>query len=144
MSKTINLDCDGTWIDFYGVDGWLEDLQNLNVRPYLIAKPLVNLSLLARTLNKLQRNGWTINIISWTSKSGGEDFHKAVVDAKMTWLHRHIPSVHWDNIFIVPYGTPKHTLATGFLFDDEQHNRDAWGKNAYSEKELLPILKSLH
>ena len=143
MTKTINLDCDGTWIDLYGVDGWLDDLQRQSVRPYIEAKPLVNLSALARVLNHLQREGWKINIISWTSKSGGIDFHNAVVAAKKAWLAQHIPSVKWDNIFIVPYGTPKQTLADGFLFDDESHNREAWGDGAYSEVNLINTLRSL-
>lgn len=142
MNKTINLDCDGTWIDLYGVDGWLDDLENQRVRPYLEAKPLVNLSALARVLNHLQREGWEINIISWTSKSGGKEFHSAVTEAKKTWLAHHIPSVKWNNIFIVPYGTPKQKLAKGFLFDDEKRNRDAWGEGAYDEENLIDTLRS--
>ena len=125
------------------MDGWLDDLQHQRVRPYAEAKPLVNLSLLARTLNKLQRNGWTINIISWTSKSGGEDFHNAVVKAKLDWLKKHIPSVHFDNVFIVRYGTPKSSLANGLLFDDEEKNRADWGDGAYDEKNLIATLRSL-
>ena len=141
--KIINLDMDGTWVDFYGVSGWLDDLENERIRPYLEAKPLVNLSLLARVLNSLQRNGYKINIISWTSKSGSADFHRAVVEAKRAWLKKHIPSVHWDNIFIVPYGTPKHTLSEGFLFDDEERNRKAWGEGAMTEKNLVKVLMGL-
>ena len=141
--KIINLDMDGTWVDFYGVSGWLDDLENERVRPYMEAKPLVNLSLLARVLNNLQRNGYEINIISWTSKSGSADFHEAVVEAKRAWLKKHIPSVHWDNIFIVPYGTPKYTLSEGFLFDDEERNRKAWGEGAMTEKNLVKVLMGL-
>ena len=143
MTKIINLDCDGTWVDLYGVEGWLEDLRAEKVRPYLEAKPMVNLSLFARLLNKLQENGWEINIISWTAKFGTDTYNKAVEEAKLTWLKKHIPSVHWNNVFIVPYGTPKHSLSSGFLFDDEVQNREAWGENAYSEKELIQILKNL-
>lgn len=141
MEKIINLDCDGTWIDFYGVNGWLNDLENKNVRPYIVAKPLVNLSLLARILNQLQDKGYEINIISWTSKNSDIDFHEAVVEAKRAWLKKHIPSVNWNNIYIVPYGTPKHSLSKGYLFDDEEKNRSAWGKGAYSEKDLINTLK---
>ena len=64
--KIINFDMDGTIADLYGVDGWLDDLINGNTRPYDIAKPLLNMSALARVLNKLQRLGYKINIISWT------------------------------------------------------------------------------
>ena len=143
MQKIINLDCDGTWIDLYGVENWLDDLINENPRPYLEAKPLVNLSLLARTLNQLQRNGYEINIISWTSKNSSVAYHEEVMTAKITWLKRHIPSVAWDNLYIVPYGTPKQTLSNGYLFDDEERNREAWGEGAYDEKELIKKLRSL-
>jgi len=141
--KIINLDMDGTWVNFYGVSGWLADLENENTRPYEEAKPLVNLSLLARTLNKLQREGYEINIISWTSKNSTKRFHEAVVNAKKAWLAKHIPSVRWNNIFIVPYGTPKQSLASGFLFDDEERNRTAWGEGARDEKDLISVLRSL-
>ena len=34
MAKKIYFDMDGTIADFYGVDGWLADLEAHNVRPY--------------------------------------------------------------------------------------------------------------
>ena len=52
--KKIWLDCDGTWIDLYGVPNWLKLLENEDTTPFDIAKPLVNLSWLARTINELQ------------------------------------------------------------------------------------------
>ena len=42
--KWIWFDCDGTWIDLYGVEGWLDMLINKDTTPYAIAKPLVNLT----------------------------------------------------------------------------------------------------
>ena len=53
--RAIWLDMDGNFVDLYGVENWLEDLTNHNPRPYIMAKPLVCLSVLARTLNKLQK-----------------------------------------------------------------------------------------
>ena len=143
MTKIINLDMDGTFADLYSVDNWLTDLRAECVRPYLKAKPLVNLSILARYLNKLQKNGWIINIISWTAKAGSENYNKAVKKAKMTWLKNHIPSVNWDNIYIVPYGTPKESLAKGILFDDEENNRNNWIGTAYNADVLVSTLKTL-
>ena len=46
--REINFDMDGTFVDLYGVDGWLEMLVNKNATPYAVAKPLVNLSSFAR------------------------------------------------------------------------------------------------
>lgn len=141
--KKINLDCDGTWIDLYGVEGWLEDLINENPRPYQEAKPLVNLSHLARVLNQLQKKGYELNIISWTSKNSSLAYHKVVCEAKKEWLKKHIPSVKWDNIYLLPYGTPKQSVSEGILFDDEEKNRQAWNGISYTEKNLIATLKTL-
>ena len=140
---TLNFDMDGTLANFYGVEGWLDDLENSRSRPYAIAKPLVNMSSLARLLNKLQRRGYTINIISWLSKTGTPEFNAEVTSVKQKWLTKHLPSVKWDNIYIVPYGTPKHTLASGILFDDEKPNRDNWNGQAFDVDNILGVLKGL-
>lgn len=141
--KEINFDMDGTLANFYGVEGWLEYLLNGDATPYKVAKPLFNFSALARVLNRLQRNGWKINIISWLAKVDNDEFHAQVAQAKVEWLAKKLPSVHWDAITIVPYGTPKETLGTGILFDDEEPNRKAWGKGAYDVDNILEILKNL-
>ena len=146
---TICFDMDGTIADFYGVEVWLYCLENEMPHPYAIAKPLLNMSALARRLNNLQKMGYHIAIISWLSKSGGSEFAEAVTQAKMNWLHKHLPSVHWDYIDIVPYGTPKQNYRHNdfdILFDDEEGNRNAWGECAYDETaifELLEMLKKL-
>jgi hypothetical protein len=142
-TKIINFDLDGTIADLYGVQGWLTDLINSNVRPYAIAKPLVNMSSLARLLNKLQRKGYIINIISWLSKNGSSEYNKAVTETKKAWLKKHLPSVKFDNIFIVPYGTPKQTLSSGILFDDEEKNRVNWNGIAYNVNDIINTLKAV-
>ena len=141
--RQINFDMDGTLCDFYGVEGWLDDLNNYDTRPYAVAKPLVNLSILARYLNKLQSKGYTINIISWLSKTSTADFDERVTRVKLEWLKKHLKSVKFDNITIISYGTPKQNFGKGILFDDETKNRDSWVGLAYDEKNILEILKSL-
>ena len=141
--KIINFDMDGTIADLYGVDGWLDDLINGNTRPYDIAKPLLNMSALARVLNKLQKIGYKINIISWTSKSGTAEYNERVKVSKLKWLAKHLKSVKFDNVYIVPYGTPKHEISTGILFDDEQPNRIKWGIGAYDVNNILGVLKAV-
>jgi hypothetical protein len=141
--KIINFDMDGTIADLYGVDGWLDDLINGNTRPYDIAKPLVNMSALARLLNGLQRKGYIINIISWLSKSGTDEYNARVADSKRKWLAKHLKSVKFNNLYIVPYGTPKHEISSGILFDDEQPNRDKWGVGAYDVDNILGVLKAV-
>ena len=141
--KTINLDMDGSIADLYGVANWLDYLIAEDATPYAVAKPLVNMQVLARLLNKLQKNGYTINIISWTSKNGSDAYNSLVADVKKAWLKKHLKSVKFNNIFVVPYGTPKNTIASGILFDDEEKNRTTWGKNAYDVDNILGVLKAI-
>lgn len=141
--KVINLDMDGSIADLYGVTNWLEYLIAEDATPYAIAKPLVNMQVLARLLNKLQKNGYIINIISWTSKNGSDAYNSLVADVKKAWLKKHLKSVKFNNIFVVPYGTPKNTIASGILFDDEEKNRATWGKNAYDVDNILGVLKAI-
>lgn len=141
--KEINLDMDGTFVDLYGVEGWLDDLINHNPRPYAEALPLVNFSALARILNRLQRNGYKINIISWLAKNSTAEFDLEVTRIKKEYLAKRLPSVHFDNITILPYGTPKQMFGCGYLFDDEEHNRNEWGEGAFNVKDLINTLKML-
>ena len=141
--KKIFFDMDGTIADLYGVDGWLPDLRAENVRPYAIARPLVNMQALARVLNRLTAHGYSVNIISWTSKGGSDEYNEAVAEVKREWLKKHLASVHFDSIHIIPYGTPKSTCGFGILFDDEAKNREEWGEYSFSEKEIFEILKGL-
>ena len=147
---TIYLDLDGTVVNFYGVPNWLECLEAQDSTPYRVAKPLVNLSTLARYLNRLQARGYNIGIISWLSKSGTDKFNAEVAEVKREWLAKHLPSVQWDEIHIVPYGVPKSNCATcpnAILFDDEQRNLNEWTANthnmAYNADLLMEILRHL-
>lgn len=147
---TIYLDLDGTVIDFYGVPNWLECLEAQDSTPYRVAKPLVHLPTLARYLNRLQARGYNIGIISWLSKSGTDKFNAEVAEVKRDWLAKHLPSVQWDEIHIVPYGVPKSNCATcpnAILFDDEQRNLNEWTANthnmAYNADLLMEILRNL-
>ena len=145
MNKAIYFDMDGTIADLYGVENWLADLIAENVRPYAEAKPLLNLSLLARYIHKAQAKGYTVGVISWLSKCGTPEYNEAVTAVKREWLAKHLPSVEWDEIHIVKYGTPKSTCRTcpGILFDDEQRNLDEWGEGAVIANRLLEVLRNL-
>lgn len=141
---TIWFDMDGTLFDLYGVENWLEYLQNEDTYPYAVAKPMVNFALLARYIHKLQPRGVKFGIVSCTSKSGTKLYHAAIADTKINSLDRHLPSVHWDYIKIIPYGTNKYMeCGGGILFDDEKRNRDQWGDESYEPSQIMEVLKSL-
>ena len=143
---TIFFDMDGTIADLYGVEGWLDCLIASDTLPYEIAKPLVRLSALARILNRLQKQGYRIGIISWLSKSGSTEYNEAVTEAKLEWLSKHLASVNFDEINIIPYGTPKQNFsksASDILFDDEAKNRQNWNGQAFDVNNIIEILKGM-
>ena len=147
MTKAIYFDMDGTIADLYSVENWLPKLRAHDASPYMDAKPLVNLSALARRLHQLQREGYHIGIVSWQSKDPDVAYGEAVSEAKRAWLARHMPSVMWDEIKIVPYGTPKPSVVEypqGILFDDEKPNREAWRRygKAFDVNEILSMMRS--
>ena len=143
---TIWFDMDGNIASLYSVENWLPMLRAYDPTPYVIAKPLVNMSLLARYLNKVKAKGYRIGVISWGSKCSTPMYDAAVTAAKISWLKRHLPSVTWDEIHIVPYGMPKQEYKrtpADILFDDEERNRINWGGNAYTEQEIFEVLNAL-
>ena len=143
-NKCIWFDLDGTLANLYGVEGWLDMLIASDPTPYKLATPLVNMNALARKLNKLQRAGYKIGIISWLSKSSTPEYDKAVTAAKLWWLRKHLNSVKWDAVNIVAYGQNKWDVCgEGILFDDEAPNREAWDGNAYHPNDMMKVLLSL-
>ena len=146
MSRAIYFDMDGTIADLYGYNNWLQELRKGAATPYRKAAPLIKMQLLARRLNKLQRLGYKIGIISWLAKDSKEQYDKEVTKAKLYWLNKHLHSVKWDEIHIVKYGTPKESVCNmpfGVLFDDEERNRRNWKGVAYDETNILEILKAI-
>ena len=146
-TTTIFFDMDGTIADLYGVENWLDYLIAKDALPYEIAKPLLRLNALARVLNRLQKEGYRIGIISWLAKNSTENYDEDVTRAKREWLKKHLASVDFNEINIVKYGTPKQTFAKtdeDILFDDEEKNRKEWTGKAFDVNEIIEILKGLH
>ena len=142
----ICFDMDGTIANLYGVKNWLADLIAENTRPYTEAAVMLNMNSLARKLNKLQKQGHEIVIISWLSKCGSAEYDAAVTEAKKAWLAKHLGSVKFNEINIVKYGYCKNNFcssADDILFDDEEQNRNAWGGKAYNVNNILEVLKNI-
>ena len=143
---TIYFDMDGTIADLYAKENWLECLEAYDVSPYAEAKVMLRMNYFARMLNRLQKQGYRIGIISWLSKSGNAKYNKAVTAVKLAWLKKHLASVHWDEVHIIEYGTPKSTRAQSnadILFDDEERNLIEWKGIAYNARDIMAVLKEL-
>lgn len=138
-------DMDGTIADLYGVNGWLDMLIASDETPYAIAKPLLNLSLLARLMNKLQRKGYEICIVTALSKNSTEEYDEKVINAKRKWLSHHLKSVEFNEIKFVPYWFVKNDVNNGndILFDDEERHLNNWTGKAFHASEIFNVLKAM-
>jgi len=136
-------DMDGTIADLYGVENWLEMLIAHDETPYAIAKPIVNLSVLARLMNKVQRKGFEICIVSALAKDSTAEYDEKVRNAKIKWLANHLKSVHFDEIRFVPYWYTKNDVNTGadVLFDDEERHLEKWTGTAVHASKMIETLK---
>lgn len=146
MFKAIYFDMDGNIADLYAVENWLDQLRNFDPAPYREAAPLLNMQALAHRLNHLQDLGYKLGVVSWGSKESTPEYDSAVEQAKLEWLKKHLGSVDWDEIRIVPYGTPKSSVVShpsGVLFDDEQRNREEWRGMSFDNTEIMKILELL-
>lgn len=146
MKRTIYFDMDGTIANLYAHPQWLELLRAYDPEPYGTAAVMLNMSLLARYLNKIQAEGYRLGIVSWLSKQSTPEYDAAVTEAKTSWLSLHLRSVSWNVIHIVPYGTPKESFMEtdeDILFDDEERNRNNWEGEAHTPDEIFEVLKAL-
>lgn len=144
--RTIWFDMDGTLNKFYDVPNWLPKLRSHDPSPYAEAEVMHNMSLLARYLNKLQKMGYRIGIISWLAMDSTAEYDKAVTTIKREWLEFHLHSVRFDAIHITSYGIPKQSFmveADDILFDDNKGIREAWTGKAYEPCEIIRVLKEL-
>ena len=148
MRKVIVFDMDGTIADFYGVEGWLDDLHASNPRPYKVAKPLVDMTILNELLELLKAQGWTICITSWLANGSSRDFDKLVRIAKRNWLAKY--DFPYDEIHLVKYGTTKanctrHHKGYQILVDDNADIRKGWnlGHTINANEDILSALAEL-
>ena len=145
MNKTLVFDMDGTIANLYEVENWLEDLRAYNPRPYVIAKPMYDMEMLATVLNTLKGHGWKVVVTSWLSKESNRLYDKQVTKAKLDWLARY--NFPFDEIHIVKYGTRKTSCTKklgGYqvLVDDNEEVRNDWnlGSTINANKDIISEL----
>lgn len=121
-NATIYFDLDGTIVDLYGFNDWLECLQNEQVEPYEQAGLLVDGEQLRNFLAAGKAAGVLFGVISWGAKNASKDYQKAIRRAKVAWLKKNNLLEYFVELHVVKYGTPKNKAAknrTGVLIDDE-------------------------
>ena len=146
--KVLVLDMDGTFVDLYGVQGWLEDLRNENARPYKVAKSIYDKLVLNEILALLKAQGWKVVVTTWLAKDSTEYYKDLVRKAKLEWLaEQEFP---FDEIHLVQYGTTKANCTRklgGYqvLVDDNEQVRKGWtlGNTINANENILEKLVDL-
>lgn len=147
--KFIWFDMDGTIVNFYGVEGWLDDLQNRNARPYKEAPPLYNTKELAEVMKALKARGYKIGVVSWGSKTADAAFLHEISIAKMEWLKNQKIFSLIDKMIVTSYGVNKAAICesygAGILVDDEEGNRREWnlGRTIDAKNDILKALRNI-
>ena len=148
MTKALVFDMDGTIADLYKVNGWLEDIHNENVRPYVLANPIYNAEELNILIDILKQFGWKIIITTWLAKDATEEYNEKVRKAKIEWLAKN--HFDYDEIHLVKYGTTKANCTRkhgGFqiLIDDNEkiRNGSTLGDTINANENILKALADL-
>jgi hypothetical protein len=152
MTKMICFDMDGTIANLYGVQGWLEMIENENPKPYEIAEPMWDMVELATTLKMLQVKGYEIRVITWLAKDSTEEYKTLTRQAKLEWLEKY--GFPYNKFHGIAYGTTKANCIRQYLdineqailIDDNDKIRQGWnwGETINPTTEnIIDILKAL-
>ena len=144
--KTIYFDMDGTLVNLYGVENWLNKILTENFTPYEEAKPLEDMNELSNLLLKVQEAGNKLGIITWGSKYSSEKFLNKIKLVKQQWLRKYLPQVVFDEFVIMDYSCNKASSVKdpfGILFDDDKFVRKFWPGKAYSPEDMFLVLKKI-
>lgn len=146
--KVLVFDLDNTLNKFAEVDGWLDDIHNESVRPYLEAEPKYDMVYFCKLIERLQFNGWMICITTWLAGGASKEYDNAVRKAKKEWLE--MWGMPYDKLSMVKYGRTKadSTRKLGgyqILFDDNEKIRKGWtlGDSVDANENIIPFLESL-
>lgn len=148
MEKILVFDMDNTLNRFYDVDGWLNDLHNEDVRPYVVAEPKYEMEILNAILLALKNFGWEIVITTWLAKGSTKEYDNKVRQAKKEWLAKY--NFPYDEIHMIKYGATKANATRskgGFqiLIDDNDQIRKGWtlGSTINANEDILNALLDL-
>lgn len=129
MEKAIYFDMDGSLNRFYDIPDWREKLDAHDPSPYRNAAPMWDMVALCEAIGKLAELGVMFGIISWLSKNSDTDYNRETRQAKREWLEEMGLMEHMEEVHLVKYGTPKHTVPNvrhAMLVDDNASVRAAW------------------
>ena len=145
--KMFVFDMDGTIANLYGVENWLPMLQGSNPYPYITAKPMWDMKILADLLNEFRAQGGIVAVVSWLAMDSTQQYKEMVRLAKREWLTKFVFPA--DKIHLVQYGATKANSVrkllqedeTAILFDDSLKVRSGWTLGETVDPTAVDILE---
>ena len=148
MKKEIYFDLDGTIYDLYGMENWLERIENEKPNTFTDGKFIVNYDEFMQCVKELKEQGYNFNVISWLPYDVTYDYRKKCEQEKRSWIKKFLPFV--KNVEIQFYGILKHThVESGILIDDNEkicrhwRNENRIALNVNKEFNVISALKKL-
>lgn len=143
----VYFDMDGTIADLYSVKGWLPLLRGESTHPFLVAEPLLDMVELSELIRELQSLGHKVGVITWAPIGANKKYKNKVRYAKNKWLKKHLPTIDFDGVHVISYGTPKQKFnkfgSDTILFDDNKEVLNDWNGVPAHVTEPSKILETL-
>lgn len=151
MAKKILFDMDGTIADLYNTKDWLTLLLNETEGLFRNLPVMHDQSRLKDTVENLIRQGFEIEVVTWTPKNVSRQYINTVEQEKKDWIQEHFPMI--EKVHCLDYGTPKQKA--GFkkvkqliLVDDNKEVNALWDtpkqrKSILADENLIESLQAL-
>ena len=137
--KVLNFDMDGTIVNLYQMNNWLENLEKEQL-DFSLAAPIFNDNFINKII-ELKKIGFYIQIITWLPPTSIE-YQAMVSKQKLEWIRKYFPII--DAYYILPYGKNKASVCNkydlNFLIDDNVEVVNSWNESFKDEKGIVENL----
>lgn len=129
MSTTIYFDMDGTVYNLYGLNEWLEKIQEEKKNVFSADLPLFAPSIFYDTVTKLLHLGVKFGVITWLPMGATPEYEEICRREKNEWCKKYLPFI--SSFVAQTYGTPKQQAITKhakteILIDDNKEVCEIW------------------
>ncbi|MGN0961492.1 MAG: hypothetical protein ACI4PF_04765 [Christensenellales bacterium] len=129
MSKKIYFDLDGTVYNLYGIENWLQYLDEENSEVFLMGDFMVDYKKFMDCIASLTKKGYSFGVITWLPMRASVEFEEDCRQQKIKWVKQFLPFV--TEITCQSYGIPKQNAIQKksekmFLIDDNKEVCNIW------------------
>lgn len=132
MSKKVYFDLDGTLYNLYGIENWLDYLENEKSGIFLVGKFIGDYEGFINEIQRLLVGGYEFGVITWLPMGASREYEEKCRAEKATWIKKYLPFA--TEINICSYGIPKQNCVQKrcsemILIDDNTEVCKVWDTN---------------